>query len=88
MPIQQQNPVRIGLVPVLMSFIILVFRPMAAIAMIIRNLLSSFNGAVTPTGRRKTVVTTDARMKNSTNIGKARFKLKEDPSVFLDFRLL
>ena len=50
-PIQQQNPVRIGFIPVLTSLIIFVFRPIADIAMMIRNLLSSFNGAVTPAGR-------------------------------------
>ena len=51
MPIQQQNPVRIGFIPVLTSLTIFVFRPIADIAMMIRNLLSSFNGAVTPAGR-------------------------------------
>lgn len=88
MPIQQQNPVRIGFIPVLTSLTIFVFRPIADIAMMIRNLLSSFNGGGYTGRKMKDVVTTDARTKNSTNIGKARFRLKEDPSVFLDFRLL
>lgn len=40
-PIQQQAPRRIGFPPDLMSLTTLLFRPMAAIAMIIRNLDNS-----------------------------------------------
>ena len=58
-PSQQQNPVKIGFVPVFINFTILVFSPMAAMAMTIRNLLSSLSGAVTSAGRPKTVVMTD-----------------------------
>ena len=82
---QQHNPVKIGLPPVLTSLTILVFKPIAAIAMIIRNLLNSFSGAVTLVGSWKTVVTTEARIKNKTKYGSARLRLKEEPSVFLFF---
>ena len=54
----------------------------------IRNLLSSFSGAVMSAGSWKTVVTTDARMKNRTKNGKERFRLNEDPFVFFSFRPL
>ena len=43
-PIQQAIPIRIGLPPVFTSFTILVFRPIAAIAITIKNLDSSFSG--------------------------------------------
>ena len=39
-------------------------------------------------GSWKTVVTTDARMKNRTKNGKERFRLNEDPFVFFSFRPL
>ena len=44
MPAQQANPMMMGFAPVLMSFTISVFSPMAPMAMIIRNLLNSFMG--------------------------------------------
>ena len=66
---QQQNPMKIGLAPLLISLTILVFNPMAAIAMIIKNLLNSFNGAVTVPGRLNTVVMTDANTKNKIKNG-------------------
>lgn len=56
MPIQQQSPNTIGLPPVLTNVTIFVFRPMAAIAMMIKNLLSSLSGPVTAAGRRNTVL--------------------------------
>ena len=43
-PIQQIAPSKMGLPPVFISLIILLFRPMALIAIIIRNLLNSFTG--------------------------------------------
>ena len=46
-PIQQQRPIRIGFPPVLINLIILEFRPIAAMARMIKNLLSSFNGKKT-----------------------------------------
>ena len=59
----------------------LVFRPIAAIAMTIKNLLISFKGFVTAAGRWKTVVTTEASKKNSTKKGKIFFRLTFAPSA-------
>ena len=84
-PAQQQKPVKIGFPPVLMSLTMLVFRPIAAIAMTIKNLLSVLSGSVTAAGRANTVVTTEASTKNRTKKGKHCFRLKEDPSVFFSF---
>lgn len=84
MDTQQTNPMKIGFVPVFIRETMFVLRPMAAIAMTIKNLLRSFNGLVTVPGRAKTVVITDASTKNKMNIGKARLKLNvEAPSFFL-----
>ena len=52
-PIQQQSPIKIGFPPVFTSLMMLVFRPIAAIAMTIKNLLISFKGFVTAAGRWK-----------------------------------
>ena len=79
-PTQQQNPVKIGFPPVFINLTIFVFSPMAAIAMTIRNLLSSLSGAVTSAGSWNTVVTTEASTKNRTKKGKHCFRLKEEPS--------
>ena len=43
-PIQQLAPIIIGFPPFLINFTIYVFNPIAAIAMIIKNLLNSLNG--------------------------------------------
>lgn len=86
MPSQQQNPVKIGFPPVFISFMIFVFMPMAAIAMTIRNLLSSLSGSVTAVGSWNMVVTTDASTKNRTKKGKDFFRLNVDPSDFFSFR--
>lgn len=73
MPAQQQNPIKIGLPPVLISFTRSVFRPMAAIAMTMRNLDSSLKGEkkaeLTPAWVQ-TVAIRDARMKNRMKKGK------------------
>lgn len=42
MAIQQQNPIKIGLPPFLINLIISVFRPIALIAITIKNLLNFF----------------------------------------------
>ena len=42
-------------------------------------MLKVFKGSVTATGRENTVVMTEARMKNNTNIGKTCFRLKLEP---------
>jgi len=62
-PSQQQKPIKIGFPPVLISFIIFVFRPIADIDITIKNLLRFLIGAVISTGRLNTVVTTDASTK-------------------------
>jgi len=63
MPAQQQKPVKIGFPPVLISFTIFVFNPMADMAITIKNLLRSLIGAVISNERLNTVVTTDASIK-------------------------
>ena len=84
-PSQQQNPVKIGFPPVLTSLTIFVLRPIAAIAMTIRNLLSSLSGSVTAAGSWNTVVTTEASTKNRTKNGKDFFRLKVEPSDFFSY---
>lgn len=78
MPVQQQNPMTIGLPPVLTSLTMSVFRPIAAIASTIKNLLSSLIGentlAFTPM-ETAIVVITDAATKYSIKKGKICFKL-------------
>ena len=51
MAAQQHKPIRMGLPPVLTSLIRSVLSPMAAMAMMMKNLLKSFNGPVTVAGR-------------------------------------
>ena len=80
--IQQQNPINIGLPPVLTSLTIFVFIPMAAIAITIKNLLSSLIGSVIVAGSENTVVTTAASRKKSINIGNALFKLNVFSPLF------
>lgn len=46
-PIQQQPPSKIGFPPDLISLIMLLFKPIAAMAIIIKNLLSSLSGLKT-----------------------------------------
>ena len=77
-PTQQEAPRRIGFPPDLTSFTTLLFRPIAAIAMIMKNLDSSFSGANTSALTPRlmhTVVMTAAMIKYRMNIGKALFKL-------------
>ena len=73
MAIQQHNPVSMGFPPVLTSFTIFVFSPMAAMAMIMKNLLSSLSGLVTAAGSWKTVVTTEASTKKEDKEGENLF---------------
>ena len=75
MATQQQKPMKIGLPPVLTSFTILVFMPIAAIAITIKNLDSVLSGVNTPAGTPTvvhTVVMMDASTKYRINIGNAR----------------
>ena len=65
-PIQQQNPIMIGLPPDFISFTMFVFKPIAAMARIIKNLLNSFKGINIDEGTPKPVaivVITEARIK-------------------------
>lgn len=65
-PTQRQAPSTMGLPPVFTSLMMLLFKPMAAMAITIKNLLNSLTGAKTAAGtcrRRATVVITDAAIK-------------------------
>ena len=73
---QQQAPSSRGLPPLFTSLTRLLFSPMAAMAMIMKNLLSSFRGRNTaPDTPRdvQRVVTTEAQMNHRMNRGKAFF---------------
>ena len=81
---QQQKPMKIGLPPVLTSFTILVFMPIAAIAITIKNLDSVLSGVNTPAGTPTvvhTVVMMDASTKYRINIGNARLSEKASPPL-------
>lgn len=67
---QQLKPNKIGFPPRLIRVIIFVFKPIAAIAMTIKNLLNSFRGLHISGGKEKTVVRTDAKIKYKTKKGK------------------
>lgn len=76
MPIQQHAPMAIGLPPFLTSLTMLVFSPIAAIAMMMKNLLSSLMGAKKEAGSPKwmaVVVMMDAPIKNRMKNGKTCF---------------
>lgn len=78
MLIQQQNPRNIGFAPLFTSLTMLVFIPIAAIAITMRNLLSVLSGsntsALTPQ-LTAIVVITDAPIKNNMKNGKIFFIL-------------
>ena len=87
-PIQQQNPIILGFPPVFISLTMSVFRPIAAIASTMKNLLSSLIGENTPalTPRDSAIVVmmeaaTKYRIKN----GKICFKLTFFPASPLFF---
>lgn len=77
MPIQQQKPINIGFPPVLISFMIFVFNPIADIASTIKNLLSVLIGentlAFTPS-ETAIVVMIDAATKYKINMGNICFR--------------
>ena len=84
MPSQQQKPIKRGLPPLLTSFTILLFNPIAAIASTMKNLLSSFTGSKKETGMPKepeTVVMTEASIKYRIKKGKT-FLNRKPPSCF------
>ena len=56
MATQQQKPMKMGLPPVFTSFTMSVFRPMAAMAMTMKNLLALFRKLTKPTGMGSSVV--------------------------------
>ena len=91
MPIQQDAPSRIGLPPDLTILTTLLFKPIAAIAIMMKNLDNSFSGANTSalTPRLLHIVVIIAAMiKYRINIGNARFRLKfpvDLPSFAADF---
>lgn len=87
MAAQQQNPINIGLPPFFTNFTISEFRPIAAIAMIIKNLEQLFKkpnaasaapmtAAFSAKNTLTSVVTADARIKYRMNMGKTFFRLK------------
>ena len=91
MPIQQDAPSRIGLPPDFTSLTTLLFKPIAAIAIMMKNLDNSFSGtntsALTPR-LMHIVVIIAAMIKYRINIGNARFRLKfpvDLPSFAADF---
>ena len=82
-------PSIIGLPPDLISLIRLLLSPIAAIAIMIQNLLKSFKGANECEGTpalKATVVITDAIIKNMINIGNDLLRLK--PLLSFDFLAL
>ena len=78
-PIQQEAPRRSGFPPDFINFITLLFRPIAAMAIMMKNLDSSFSGAnisaLIPILIHAVVIIA-AMMKYKINIGNARFMLK------------
>ena len=86
-PVQQLAPIKIGFPPVFTSFTKSVFKPMAAIAITIKNLLRFLNGAKKLVGTpypTAIVVITEAPMKYKIKKGKILFKFTFFPA-FSDF---
>ena len=73
---QQHNPKRIGFPPFLIRLTRLVLRPIAAIAMVIRNLPKLTIGLLMVAGIPVTVLMTAASRKNRINQGKILARLK------------
>lgn len=67
--IQQQSPRIIGFMPVLINLTILVFNPIAPIAIVIKNLPDSVNVFVTLVSILNTVLIIAANKKNKINQG-------------------
>ena len=88
MAIQQLAPRSKGFPPVFTSFTISLFRPIASIAITIKNLLISFSGTNRLGSAPKLVaivVMMDAIMKNPINVGNALFKLNPSSLLFSPF---
>lgn len=78
-PIQHTNPIRMGFPPVLTSFIIFVLKPMADIAITIKNLDTVLNGENTSgfiPAAEAIVVISDAPIKKRIKNGKTLLNLK------------
>ena len=81
-PAQQAAPMTTGFPPVRISFTTSLFRPIAAIAMTMKNFdrfLSGTNTSVLTPARTQTVVITEARTKYRMNMGNALRRLKASP---------
>ena len=76
-----------GLPPLFTSLTMLVFSPMAPIAITIKNLLSSFNGWVISAGSWNTVVTTEASTQRKARKRENLLKLIFTPPWLLAWRV-
>lgn len=94
MPSQQQAPMKMGLPPVLISLIRSVFRPIAAIAQMMKNLDSSLKGwktAASIPDKVAIVVMMEARTNKSIkkphlcDLGQVPTKAQKDHGVLQDF---
>ena len=88
MPTQQQKPIRIGFPPDFTSLMILVLRPIAAIAITIKNLLIVLKGENALSGTPNDVaivVISEAAMKKRIKNGKIFFMLIAAPPVLFSF---
>ena len=84
MLIQVKSPMRIGLPPVLISFIILVFKPIAPIAIVIKNLPNLVKGFVSVGFILNRVLIIAANKKNKMNHGNILLNLTVVVVFFLE----
>lgn len=84
MLIQQERPIKIGFPPVLINFTRFVFKPIAPMAIVMKNLPDSDNGAVIFEFILNTVLIIAANKKNNINHGKIFEKLTLVLSFFLE----
>ena len=88
--VQQHAPSKMGFPPDLMSFTILLFSPIAAIAIIMQNLLNSLSGVKTSPETPKfnaTVVISEAIIKYTMKKGKDLLKLNPLSLLLADLAL-
>lgn len=88
---QQQRPNINGRPPVLTSFTMLVFKPMATMAQTINNLLRALKRLKASAGTSKdvaTVVIPDANKKKRIEVGNALESLKEPPALASELAFL
>ena len=79
---QQHKPIIIGFPPVLINFTRFVFKPIAPIAIVIKNLPHSVIGFVILDGILNTVLITAVNKKNKTNHGNIFVILTDDVIAF------